>query len=89
MQLSRAGMDIGHVADLGIRGASEAIAKRRDDALGDDGYEAWVDLMTTQWAKIMRAYARMPAKERVAIRPRFADMILQTANIQMGWSRPF
>jgi hypothetical protein len=42
MQLARAGLDIGHVADLGIRAAAEAIAKR--DLILDQAVDAaiWI-----------------------------------------------
>ncbi len=67
MQLARSGLEIGHVADIGIRRASEAAARRGQRCLPPRGYEAWAaeitrllhllpDAEQEQWLTAMRAY---------------------------------
>ncbi len=76
MQLARAGLDKRHVADLGIREASRAIAKIKRPPQPDPAELAWVEeMLTTFWALLFR-YAHLPQARRRALRMDTLDEIM-------------
>ena len=76
MQLARSGLEIGHVADIGIREASRAIAKTTRHHQPDPAELARVEeMLTIFWAMLLR-YAHLPQARRRAFRLDTFDSIM-------------
>ncbi len=76
MQLARSGLEIGHVADIGIREASRAIAKIKRSHQPDPTQAAQaMDLYVVFWSMLLR-YAHLPQARRRAFRLDTFDSIM-------------
>ena len=69
MQLARSGLKTATVADLGVRGAAEAIAKVSSTPTPDEAErQAWLVKMLTVWHCMIFDWARLPPKDRARVR---------------------
>ena len=71
MQIAGSGMEIGHVANLGIRGAAESSGKRRRAASTDQNVV--VNEMFDLWQKMLVDFSHEPEKARNALKLRILE----------------
>lgn len=72
MQIAKSGMEIGHVADLGIRGAAQAAAKRR---VPRDTEASAIEDAVVVWWKMLIRFSHLAPKDRERQRLKFLDTI--------------